>query len=140
MFQSHLLVCIWQFVSVRARRSGGPCGSLVLNRSDAEDAERIVAVILLDDVSECDCIVDGTQCDENYVNGEKVTGVCRSAVDVTDSLLLSVARTRRNGGKANTFCTHSCRWQNALTKLPAVFGGARIVTTPFETWKHLITD
>ena len=36
-------------------------------RSDAENAERIGAVILSDDVSDDDCIDDGTEWDGYYV-------------------------------------------------------------------------
>ena len=36
-------------------------------RSDAEDAGRISTVILSDDVSDDDCIDDGTECDGYYV-------------------------------------------------------------------------
>jgi hypothetical protein len=108
-------------LSDRARRSvslsGGRCGSLVLYRRVAEGAKRIGAVILLDDVivTVTDCTVDGKHCDENYVDGEKVTGVCCSAVDITDSWL-SLARTRRSGGRSTRSTLIRRRWQNALTK------------------------
>ena len=45
-------------------------------RSDAEDAVRIGAVILSDDVSDDDCIDDGTECDGYYVEPRECYSKC----------------------------------------------------------------
>jgi hypothetical protein len=45
-------------------------------RSDAEDAERIGAVILSDDVSDDDCTDDGTECDGYYVERRECDSEC----------------------------------------------------------------
>jgi len=56
---------IWQFASDGTSVTVCVAVWLVLCRSDAEGAERVVAVIWLGGVSDGDCIVDGTQCYEN---------------------------------------------------------------------------
>lgn len=64
-------------------------------RSNAQDAERIGAVILSDDVGDDDCIDDGTECDGVYVEPResdlecteepKSDDYCCTEVDATDS-------------------------------------------------------
>jgi hypothetical protein len=66
-----------------------------LYRSNAEDAERIRAIILSDDVSDDDSVDDGTGCDGKYVepkegdseSAEEATSddYCCNEMDVTDS-------------------------------------------------------
>jgi len=52
-----------------------------LYRSIAEDAERIRAIIVSDEVSDDDSIDDGTECDGNYV--EPTEGDSESAEEAT---------------------------------------------------------
>jgi hypothetical protein len=45
-------------------------------RNDAEDVEHIGAVILSDDISDDDCIDDGTECDRYYVEQRECDSEC----------------------------------------------------------------
>jgi hypothetical protein len=87
---SMLLVRSWLLAAVMDR----------LYRSNADDAERIRAMTLSDDVSDDYSTHDGTECDREYV--EPRDGDSESAKDVTsdDQALLTIVslqRTRRSG-------------------------------------------
>ena len=107
--------------------------------NNAEDAERIRAVILSDD----DITDDGTESDGDYV--EPREGDPANAGHATSddySCTDNYVHWKEHGevGKVKISAHIQCRWQNILTKLPEVMGQTRKATTSFERWNCLITE
>jgi len=118
-----------------------------LYSSNAEDAERIRAMILFDDVRYDDSIDDAIESDENYVKPRESNSECAehgtpddyscTAVDATENCHWKIQDEVRQG-KCSTHLRR--RWRNILTKLPGVISQARKAATLFEAWNYLITD
>jgi hypothetical protein len=97
-------------------------------------------MILSDNVSDDDSIDDGAECDGDNVerregdleSAEDATpdDHCRCEVDATYSCFIGQDKTRYGMVKSSTHIRR--RWQNILTKLPAVISQARKAITPFE--------
>jgi len=118
-----------------------------LYRSEAEDAERIRAIILSNDVM-VTTLMTGRNAMEIMWNREKV--IVESAEDATldndycnemggtDSCFRWKGQDEVGYGKK--LCTYSTQVAIYLTELPKVIVQARKATSIFEAWKYLITD
>jgi len=117
-------------------------------RSDAEDAERIRAMIFSGDVNGDDSTEDRTECNGNYMEPRKLTPRVQKkrhrmkvvALKWTLLAVVSIGKEKRKWSELKCSTHIRSRWQNILTKLLGVTGQARKATPPFETWKCLITD
>jgi len=117
-------------------------------RSDTEDAKRIHAVILSDDVNGYDNTGDRTEFNGNYIEPRKVTSRVQKtrhrmkivAINWTLLAIVSMGKEKRKWCELKCSTHSRSRWQNILTKLLGFTGQARKASSPFETMKGFITD
>jgi hypothetical protein len=111
-----------------------------LYSSNAEDAERIRAMILFDDVSDDDSIDDAMESDENYVAPRESNPECAehgisddyscTEVDTVDIFCHWKRQDEVRQGEHSTYTRR--RWRIVLTKLPGVISRKRKGATPLE--------
>jgi hypothetical protein len=119
-----------------------------LDRSNADVADCIRAMILSDNVSDDGSTDDETEFHEDYVEptegdsdsaeDAKSDDDCRNEVDATDNCFIGKDKTKWGKVKCTTHIRR--RWQNILTKLRGFTGHARNATMPIEAWNCFITD
>jgi hypothetical protein len=104
-----------------------------IDRSNAEDAKRIHAMILSDKD-----YVEPREGDSESAEDAMSDDDCCNEVDATDSCFTGQDKTK--WGKVKSITHIRCRWQNILTKLPGVTDQTRNITMPVEAWNCLFTD
>jgi hypothetical protein len=109
-----------------------------LYRGNAEDARRIGAIILFDDVMII-ALITGQKPMKLMWNQENVTryNYCCTQMDATDGCFIGKDNLKWAKVKSSTHIRR--KWQN-MKNFPWVISQAKKATTSFEAWNYLIID